>query len=90
VKVLNSFTTNFIPAYWQPSQRLAGLPRGGRVEKNAFSVNQQVGLLVDTQPLLHHKGWSLPYAQYLELRPGSQYGYRVTEVFALWSQGHEG
>jgi len=27
------------------------------------------------------KGWSLPYAQYLELRPGSKIGHWVTEVF---------
>ena len=36
------------------------------------------------------KGWSLPYAQYLELRPGSQCGHWVTKVFSVRSQGHEG
>ena len=36
------------------------------------------------------KGWSLPYAQYLELRPGSQCGHWVTKDFAVRSQGHKG
>jgi len=27
-----------------------------------------------------HKGWSLTYAQYLELQPGSQWGHQITEV----------
>ena len=40
------------------------------------------------------KGWSLPYVQYkqmyLELRPGSQCGHWVTEVFSVRLQGHEG
>jgi len=36
------------------------------------------------------KGWSLPYAQYLEVQLGSQYGHWITEVFALRSQDHEG
>ena len=34
------------------------------------------------------KGWSLPYTLYLDLRPGSPGGHRVTKVFLTWSLGH--
>ena len=34
------------------------------------------------------KGRSLPYTLYLDLRPGSPGGHRVTEVFLTWSLGH--
>ena len=33
-----------------------------------------------------YKGWSLPYALYLDLRPGSRGGHWVAEVFHTWSQ----
>ena len=35
----------------------------------------------------HDKGWSLQYALYLDLRPGSRLGQGVNGLFSLWSTG---